>query len=908
MPGILEDLGIISNGKLTKNTYSGFVADVRRRLRTGLGILKSPDLGKPTEPISLHELAQIEKQFLFPEFHSIWRERYEKMVRQLNVPGGFGVAATTFLIDPVALAKAMGAKETPQVKFPDILFEIQGLPPPDGPPAKPPTLEDVMNDPASVKSVDFFDRYLKDIDPLDPSNITNLMNIINAVPVPIKPEFPDPRLLRYGYTERFTFENKVYNSHRSTHGTMLTQAITLIPNTIVEMSSGAGCYSLMKATRETAELTQPKPMSTSVFEIAAQEILLQHQIKLESAIILGQMLGSGAILQALAATPEETGGLGIINTSTSQQSETTGGQSTITNSSTVGGNSSSGGSSVSTSSTQTTSAPGGQGLGFAKPPDDVPPPGGQTTKQDEFDEYSQQEGSSGVDQSQGQQTSGTPSGFGFGGPGEDVPPGDGEGQADLYPTSSGGGGPAGSPDQNQPFGFSPPPDDVPPPAGSDGEGNGSGTGYNQSQSSTEEPYPDTYPPDGSGQGQQTYPQGYGDVPPDVGEERPYKPPPAPPEETLGELQGTSPPNAYDSNDDDSPADIKEVDIEKLYIPEPSTTKYDSGDEDDDVVDNKSSSNSFAKNLSSVRKRIKDLIEGGATCPADGGYIGGILGPPPDWASATPGFATSNATFRGVKGGPSNKANKEWASVIPGARKVIGGGYLSYDEIKNIKSDPSNTTQSKATTCTVLPGWLIENLLFSPDDPGSANDLVIMLDSSSDGIVLGNGFPYPKSQVIGGPGGNKIVPASGGLGAPPYLAALLDAWVNVDPGNQNVNPNSPPGNPNKKPKYGDIYLFRDNDKMLRHIGAIVAWNAEGGWIGTADLGQGLISNNEQGMAYCKRSTQVGDNGAVLVPGEAAQGDQNNKRILMGWIDMDVLIKKLLMMNPDLYVSRNKPHWI
>jgi len=727
-----------------------------------------------------------------------------------------------------------------------------------------------------------------------------------APPVPMTPAFPDPRLLRYGYTERFAFENKVYNSHRATHGTMLTQAITLLPNTIVEMSSGMGCYSLMKATRETAELTQPKPMSTSVFEIAAQEILLQHQIKLESAIILGQMLGSGAILQALAATPEETGGLGIINTSTTQQGETAGGQqSTASNSSASGGGGGSGvGSSASSSSSlqSTPGSSGGQGLGFAKPPDDVPPPGGQTT-QDGFEEDTQQEGSSEFDQSQGQQTSGTPSGFGFGGPGDDVPPGDGEGKSDPYPAETGGGGPAGSPDQNQPFGFGTPPEDVPPP-GSDGENNAAGTGYNQSQSSTSEPFPDNYPPDGGSQGQQTYPPGYGDTPPDVGEERPYTPPKAPPQETLGELQGTSPPSAYESNDDDSPADIKEVDIETLYIPEPNTSKYNSDDEDDDVVDSKSSGASFSKNLSKVRRRIKDLIQGGTTCPAEGGYIGGILGPPPDWSSAAPGFATTNATFRGVK---EYQASKEWISVIPGARRAIGAGYTSTTQITNIPSDPSNTTQSKATTCTVLPGWLIENILFATEDPGNAADLFIMLDSSSDSKVLGNGFPYPKNQVIGGVGGNKIVPSNGGLGAPPYLGALLDAWVNADPASQNVNPNSVPGDPTKKPKYGDIYLFRDNEKMLRHIGAVVAWNINEGWIGTADLGQGAISKNEQGMAYCKRSTFVGQNGSILVKGEYAQGDENNNRILMGWIDMDVLIKKLLMM-PGLYDNRPKPSWL
>jgi hypothetical protein len=689
---------------------------------------------------------------------------------------------------------------------------------------------------------------------------------------------------------------------------MLTQAITLIPNTVIELSSGVGCYSLMKATRETAELTQPKPMSTSVFEIAAQEILLQHQIKLESAIILGQMLGSGAILQALAATPEETGGLGIINTSTSQQGETAGGlQSNVSNSSTSGGG---GGSSVSSASTSLQSSPGSsdgqQGLGFAKPPDDVPPPSGQTS-QEGFEGDTQS--SSEFAQDKDEQSTGTPTGFGFSGPSDDIPPGDGEGNSDPYPTEQGGGGPAGSPEQNQPFGFSPPPDDVPPPVGSDGENNGAGTGYNQTQSSADEPFPDNYPPDGGSQGQQTYPPGYGDVPPDVGEERPYAPPKARPQETLGDLQGTSPPSSYEYNDDGTPADLKEIDIETMPIPEPNTANYSSDDEEEDVVDNKSSAGSFSKNLSNVRKRIKDLIQGGSTCPAEGGYIGGILGPPPDWPSAAPGFATTNTTFRGVRGGPGTKGDKEWINVIPGARRIIGGDYTTYEKIAAQPVDPSNTTQSKATTCTVLPGWLLENILFNPEDPGSASDFFIMLDSGSDGKVLGNGFPYVKVQVVQGSNQNKITPSAGGLGTPPYLAAFLDAWVNADPTSQNVNPGSSPGDPTKKPKYGDIYLTRDNQKLIRHIGAIVAWNPTGGWIGTADLGQGSISNNQQGMAYCKRSviTDI-KTGAILIQGESAQNDEKNSRILMGWIDMDVFVKKLLMINSGFYDLRQKPGWL
>lgn len=917
MAGILQDIGIVSNGKLTKNAYPGFIADVRRRLRTGQGIFRSPDLSNPTEPIPLYELAQIEKQFLFPEFHNIWRERYEKMTQQLNVPGGFGlIAGGVFLIDPVALAKALGVKDIPEVKFPDIFFEILGLPPPDGIPAPPPTIQDVITNPVSIKSLDFFNRYLKGVDPLNPTVMPKLMKIIMATPVPPTPAYPNQRLIRYGYAQRFNFENKVYGSHRATHASMMSQGITLIPTTISELSSGLGCHSLMKATKETAKLTQPIPMSTSVFEIAAQEILLQHQIKLESAVLLGQMLGSGAILTALATTPEEAGGLGLVNTSTTQQTQTEGGsQDTATNSSTSStGTGASPGTSSSSSSISSqkpvSEYEDSSSFTSGQPVDDVPPPGGQSNQQGYgpgpgygFGEPPPEGNTSDYQESQNQQTSGQPSGYGFGGPGEDVPPGQSGDESDLYPTQQGTGG-SPSQSQNEPFGFESPPQDVPPPGE---QGGGGGTGYNPTYASAnDQPPADDYPPSGGSQGQQTYPPGFGDYPPDVGQQQQYSPAPTSPEENLGDMQGVNVPSAYESDEPQAEGikDYSKDNFESVYVPPPGSTSF-SAPEDEEGEENnnvQSSSKSFTKNLSNVRKRIRDLIQGGPTCPAENGFIGGILGPAPNFSEAETGFALGNKTLRGNIGGTSAK---EWELAIPGANPlfIIGAGYIG--SLKSAKKLEGNNLQSYTTNCTAMPGFIITNLLYNPDDNNTQNKIKVVFDGNPDAKTLANGYPYKKSQLQLP---NELDVSGGGLVAPPYFAAYLDAWVCADPGVQNIEPSCTPSDPAKirRPKYGDIYITRDNEKNVRHIGVIVGWSEEEGWIATADAGQGHMPQS-QGMSYNKRPLKTGQNGNFLLSGEAAQGDDKSLRILLGWIDMDVLITKLKSL-PGAYDSRPKPSWL
>ena len=891
--GVLDDIGILNNKQLSKSAFSGFIIDLKKRLKTGNGIFKSPTIGKQADPIENFDLAKIEDQFLFPEFHRIWKERYTKTVQQLNLPSAYQAVPKiplAPLVDPTALAKIMGVKDAKPVKFPDILFEIQGLPPPGAPPAPPATIKDVLTN-NLVKTAEFFDQYLKGLNPLDPKIIEKLINAVNKAPGGIVPQLPDPRVLKHGYTQQHNFEKSIYLAQIKAHTELMARAAdpTFLPNLIAQMASGQNDM-LLTEVYAIASKHQPTPMSTSDFEIAAQEVLLQHQVKLECIALLGQNIGSGEIIRALAATPEDQGGLGLLDMSKSKSDQTSG------NENPQGTTTASGGSTTTPSTTTLSGMPAQTGgnenvsqspfAASGQPVQDEAPPGASGTGGSSSPSYGSGYGMGGETPADeyppppGASPGGSaqqPAGFGFGGPSDEVPPGGSQGQGSLGSGPQGSGGPATQ--QGSPFGFEAPPDEAPPPGAQGGGGNAQ-----SNVSPWAGPLADDYPNQGN-QGQAT-PPGWGGAPPDEGsqQQEPPKIPQESPEggETMGAAIPTDP-----QGDPDVPIDPPPNTTSKdMQIPEGIGNSYSSGDDDSDEGDDGgsgSSKNSPGFKNTSVRKRIKDLIEGGKTC------TGGCLGPAPDFSkmpSPPPGGGFIQGTFRGFTGSDSS-VHPAWAKVIDGAGSTIGGGFSSVAEITSVmgKADPSNHTQPVATSCGQLSSWLVRNVIMTPSRANgppvsiSWDDQTAKDNFQKSGITSGvNG--YDKKHSIGGTGFQFA-----------YTAAALGAWVSLD----NLDVTDPLKAP--PPSYGDIFLTIDGEGTIRHTGIVIDWRPSDGWWATADAGQGNMgaaagdpAKASQGMAYCKRILKF--NGTkYLVTAEAAQAGSGQLKFFHGYVNMDIFVKKL-----------------
>lgn len=945
--GVLDDIGILNNKQISKSAFSGFVIDVKKRLKTGAGIFKSPTIGKPADPIENFDLARIEDQFLFPEFHRIWKERFTKTVQQLNLPSAHQAVPKipiAPLIDPTALARKLGVKEPKKAKFPDILYEIMGQPPPAGIQAPPATIKDVMtNNP--VKTAEFFQQYLSGLEP-SPKIIAKIIEIVGKPPGNIVPQLPDPRTLKYGYTEQYNFEKAIYSAQRKAHAALMARAAdpTFIPSLITQMMSGQNDL-LLTEVYEIVSKFQPTPMSTSVFEIAAQEILMQHQVKLQCVALLAQNIGSGQIVQALAATPEDQGGLGLIDMSKSQKDQTSGdektqqsagssgGSASVQSTSTISGDPAVGGGSSAGGENNSPFAPSGQ------PVADEPPPGGGGTGgpsgpnygdgygmgSPPTDEYPPAGAAPGGPAQQ-------PSGFGFGGPEPDVPPGGSQGQGSLASGPQGGGGPSGQ--QGSPFGFEAPADEVPPPGAQGGGGNSQG---NVSPWDTP---PDNYPSEqGSGQ---AAPPGWGGAPPDEGSP-PYEQPPLPNDEPeKGEILG--PENPKDPATDpevpiDDPPAIGSKDMHPEYAPENAGNSDDS-DNDDGGVGKSSKNKNNGVGSSKVRQRIRDLLEGGPTVPLDenakakGFKYGGACGPKPDYASMPEKKIFGK--FVGYSYGRCE--DREWDTVIPGTYMTglpIGNGYANATQIAgnvaNRNTDP-NATQSVVTSCTQLAGYVLGNVIYGPRDnyvdkkgfKGGVSKLYWSITAEEHELAHRSGCAPHNSA------GNAVGaehPLAAGLGIDAlWWAAANGCWVNAYPfpyGKYGVV-----GDPAKapRPKYGDIYLFYEPPprKSFRHVGIILDWHPEEGWWSRADAGQGNMNQAakdagwdgvvaaqkaQQGMSISKDILTIGTNGAFYGGNNRdGIGAPQDKRIIGGWCDMEAFAKKMKEKYRDQLEAMGMPPWL
>lgn len=299
--GILTDRGVLVNGKLDDGYWRKYVEDVKKMLATGEGIFPPGIVcTQKVKPNPNAAQLDIGNKNVYPEFTRIWYPRYENMVKSLDVNGDFQAAKNGLLpiIDPTAVAKVIGATP-PDLDLPAALaFMIAG--PPMGTPAFA-TLHfpSLAADPVALAGL------------LAPGS-EFLSILIPSVPIPPIPSIPDPRLFEYGYTEQFNFELALGLAPLKTHLKSMVPALALseLPN-IVGKLVGLDPGGLIEFMCKLVGGEHPKPMSTSSTEIAAQQVLIQHQVKFQALGFIGQQVGSGVVTDGIAKAPYISGGLDI---------------------------------------------------------------------------------------------------------------------------------------------------------------------------------------------------------------------------------------------------------------------------------------------------------------------------------------------------------------------------------------------------------------------------------------------------------------------------------------------------------------------------------------------------------------------------------------------------------------------
>jgi hypothetical protein len=301
--GILEDVGVIEGGNVSEKQFKKYVDDVKKMMQSGKGIFP-PGLvcSQPVQPVSGVNMIDLSNKDIFPEFHRIWRPRYENMVKSLDVPGDFQLAKNGLLpfIDPTAVAKVIGA-EPPPLDLPGALALMLSGPP--------------MGTPAFIAL--HFPTLSADIQAL-----TKLLSpgsdflkiLIPSIPIPPIPTLPNPLLFKFGYTEQFNFETALALAPIKTHLKMMIPALAVaeLPGIIAKLVQGDVVGGLIQFVCKQVGGDHPKPMSTSSLEIAAQQTLIQHQVKYQALTFVGQQVGSGVVTQGLASSPFTLGGLEIL--------------------------------------------------------------------------------------------------------------------------------------------------------------------------------------------------------------------------------------------------------------------------------------------------------------------------------------------------------------------------------------------------------------------------------------------------------------------------------------------------------------------------------------------------------------------------------------------------------------------
>jgi len=308
--GILQDIGVLEKNKdgkvvLTEDAWLTFVDDVKKKLTTSEGVFPFKlDCMSDAPPDPYAIMMVLENPNLFPEFHTKWRDIYEKAVLPLDEKGSYGLSQALGgipIADPTALASSLEIPP-PDMDLPGVLALVTAPPPP---PAVPPEITiktQVM--PILAKGGD------KDIaDPIkEVENIAKIKAALAEPPLPPIPEIPDPRLAELGYTDQAKYLTEVCLSP------VKTQLSLQIPDTILKIPSLLGDIpkGLFDLVCSKSIENQPKSIDECTFEKAAADVLNQHMTKLHAAVFLGKNIGSGAMLRALAQTPIDQGGFGIL--------------------------------------------------------------------------------------------------------------------------------------------------------------------------------------------------------------------------------------------------------------------------------------------------------------------------------------------------------------------------------------------------------------------------------------------------------------------------------------------------------------------------------------------------------------------------------------------------------------------
>ena len=293
MTGVLTNAGVLQNGQLSDAAFDAYVDDVLEALKSGKSSLPFDfPCSQTLTPTPGAEFINLKDKASFPDFHNIWRPRYENMVKSLDVEGNMPL---TPIFDPTAAATKLGL-ETPDMKLPDIISYI----------IVPGKLA------ADLPTGKLFPELA------NPDKLIEVQKKLPGLSIPTPPmpqvTIPDANLQVNGYTDQYDYEVKLglspYLSHVELTKKMLdiptlTKALTNLPAGLIQMSC------------EVCGANAPKPpasgpMETSSVEIAASQVLLQHQVKFSALVALGGTVGNGALIKGLAATPISAGGMGLI--------------------------------------------------------------------------------------------------------------------------------------------------------------------------------------------------------------------------------------------------------------------------------------------------------------------------------------------------------------------------------------------------------------------------------------------------------------------------------------------------------------------------------------------------------------------------------------------------------------------
>jgi hypothetical protein len=313
--GIFEKQGVLNpDGTVTDEIWNGFVSDVIKKLSKGGSTIPGVQLGPKIEPTPGAQQLDLKNKNLFPDFHEVWRPRYEAMVKGIDAEGAYNLNKyVPFLFDPTAMAATLGATPPP-MKMADAFTEMLN-------PANltPPLFFIKLADPQFTEVEKLPEMSAEEYDiavaAKESESAGKLFEALAAPPIPPIPQIPDPKLQELGYTEQYTNEINSALSPVLAYPILATGAgavdlvgaiggsITNPPELPAKVLEAVGKQNIKFA---------PPSMETSSFEIAVNSTFEEHRAKYTAATMVAQNIGHGTIVDAMSATPFDQGGFEII--------------------------------------------------------------------------------------------------------------------------------------------------------------------------------------------------------------------------------------------------------------------------------------------------------------------------------------------------------------------------------------------------------------------------------------------------------------------------------------------------------------------------------------------------------------------------------------------------------------------